>query len=255
MEIVIKSSVEDIASEAYELIAGELARKPDLAMGLATGRTPLGLYRLLRESRLDFAGVRFYGLDEFVGLGPNHPASFHRFLREHLLDALGVPPENVRFLRGDAADLASECESFEQTIKAQGGIDIQILGVGRNGHISFNDPGSSLGGRTRVRVLEERAVLDYSKLFKSKDEIPRYSLSMGLGTIMEARRILMLAYGREKAEILKKMAEGPVSAEVPGSILQMHPRVTLIVDEDAASLLTRREHWKAVYQHRGVTGF
>lgn len=254
MEIIIKASPEEIASEGYEIVAGEVTRKPAFCLGLATGRTPVGLYRLMRESRLDFSRARFFGLDEFVGLGPDHPASFHRYFREHLLDPLGVPPEHVRFLRGDAPDLASECESYEQAIRSEGGIDLQILGVGRDGHMAFNTPGSSLGSRTRVKTLEESSLENYLKLFKSKDKAPRFALTMGLGTILETRRALILAFGREKADIVRRIVEGPVTAEVPGSVLQFHPRATLVLDEAAASLLVRRDYWKWVYQNKARVG-
>ncbi len=253
MEVVIKADPEEVASEAYETIASALAKKPDLALGLATGRTPQRLYRLLRESRLSFAAARFFNLDEFVGLGPSHRASFWRFLHEHLIDALRLPDANVRFLRGDAPDLAAECEAYEEAIRARGGIDLQILGVGRNGHVAFNEPGSSLGSRTRVKTLEATSRQDYAPMFVDEAP-PSFSLTMGIGTIMESRRVLLLATGVEKAQVVQRMIEGPVMAEVPGSALQFHPRATAIVDEAAASMLARRDYWKWVYANKWRVG-
>lgn len=253
MEVVIKADPEEVGSEAYETIAAALTKKPDLALGLATGRTPQRLYRLLRESRLDFSRARFFNLDEFVGLGPTHKASFWRFLHEHLLDGLRAMPANVRLLRGDAHDLAQECEAYEEAIRTRGGIDVQILGAGRNGHLAFNEPGSSLGSRTRVKTLEESSRKDYEPMFAG-EAVPRFSLTMGIGTIMEARRLLLLATGAEKAEIVQRMVEGPVTAEVPGSALQFHPHATVLVDEAAASMLSRRDYWKWIYANKWRVG-
>jgi glucosamine-6-phosphate deaminase len=254
MEIIIRANAEEVAAEAYELIAAALAEKPTLVMGLSTGRSPLRLYHLLRESRLDFSGASFFNLDEFVGLSGDHPASFHRFLHDHLLRGLNVPRERVRCLRGDAPNLPAECVAYEEVIRGRGGIDLQLLGVGGNGHIAFNEPGSSLGSRTRIKTLEEKTIADYAPMFRAPERVPRFSLTMGIGTILESRRVLVLATGEEKAEIVHRMTEGPVTAEVPGSALQFHPRTTLIVDEAAARRLARGDYWKWVYQNKWRVG-
>ncbi|MBI2931117.1 MAG: glucosamine-6-phosphate deaminase [Planctomycetes bacterium] len=254
MDIIIRANPEDVAAEAYEFVAAALTRKPDLTIGLATGRTPLGLYRLMRESRLDFSTARFFNLDEFAGLGQDHPASFHRYLAEQLLRWINVRSDHVRLLRGDSKDFRIECGGYEQAIRSCGGIDVQILGVGRNGHIGFNEPGSSLGSRTRIKTLEAQSIQEYASLFKSPDQVPRFCLTMGVGTIMEAKSVLLLATGREKADIVQRMIEGPVTAEVPGTALQFHPHGTVVLDEEAAQKLARREYWKWVYQNEWRVG-
>ncbi len=254
MEVIIKANAEEVAAEAYEIVEAALRAAPSLSLGLATGRTPLGLYLLMRESRLDFSAARFFNLDEFVGLGPEHPASFHRFLHENLLGGLNAQRRNVRLLRGSAEDLPEECRLHEEAIRAAGGIDVQVLGVGRNGHIAFNEPGSSLGSRTRVKTLEAQSASDYASMFASPGEVPRFSLTMGVGTIMEARRLLVLATGPMKADIVRRMIEGPVTAEVPGSALQFHPRATIVLDEEASVQLARRAYWKWVYQNKWRVG-
>ncbi len=251
MEIIIKRDAEEVAAEAYEIIAAELARRPAGAIGLATGRSPSGLYRLLRESRIDFSQVRFFNVDEFAGIGAEHPASFARYLHEVLLGRINARPERIRLMRGDAPDVAVECDAYEEAIHTAGGIDVQILGLGRNGHIGFNEPGSSLGSRTRLEALEAGSIADSKAIFGPDAEPPRFAITMGVGTLMEARRVLMLAMGAEKADVVCRMLEGPITAEVPASALQMHRRPTVLLDEAAASKLERREYWKKAYVRRG----
>ncbi|MDE2293533.1 MAG: glucosamine-6-phosphate deaminase [Elusimicrobia bacterium] len=248
MEVIIQPDAASAARVAFESVRRLYARRPDPVVGLATGKTPLGLYALMRGSGLDFSRTRFFNLDELVGLPAEHPKSFRRFLKENLLDGLGVPAGNVRLLRGDAADLEREAEDYEAALKAAGGIDLQVLGLGRNGHIGFNEPGSSLGSRTRPKTLDRETLADYGP------GTPRFSITMGIGTILEARELLMLATGEAKAEAVRRIAEGPLTSETPGSALQLHPRARLIVDEAAAARLARADYWRWVWENKWQVG-
>ncbi|MBI3298670.1 MAG: glucosamine-6-phosphate deaminase [Elusimicrobia bacterium] len=248
MEVIIRPDEGAVAEAALDVIGRLLASKRGPVMGLATGRTPLKLYAAMRASGLDFSAARFFNLDELVGLGPEHPDSFRRFLRANLLDGLGAAEGAARFLDGAAPDLEREAAEYEAAIRAAGGIDLQILGLGRNGHIGFNEPGSSLGSRTRPKALDKETLADYGP------DTPRFSVTMGIGTILEARALLMLATGEGKAEAVRRVAEGPLSSETPGSALQLHPRVYLIVDEAAASRLARAEYWRWVWENKWRVG-
>jgi glucosamine-6-phosphate deaminase len=248
MEIIIEPDAGALADRAAQIVFGELARKPDLVLGLATGKTPIGLYQRLRTKPEAFAHVRFFNLDEFFGLAPSDPNSFNRFFYEHLLNHVKFNPKNVHLFRGDVKDLEEEAQATEDRIKVVGGIDLQILGIGRNGHIGFNEPGSSLGSRTRPKTLEPDTVEHYG------GKIPNLAITMGVGTIMEARRCLMLAAGADKADIVQRMVEGPIMAEVPATALQMHPRAAAILDDPAASKLKRREYYKWVFANKWRVG-
>lgn len=251
MEIVIQPDYDRLCDAAAAMVFEELARKPDLVLGLATGRTPLGLYERLVRRPEAFARAYFFNLDEFYGLPPAHPESFHAYLRRHLIDRVRHDPARVNLLRGDVADLDQAARDYEDRIRAVGGIDLQILGIGRNGHIGFNEPGSSLGSRTRAKTLEPGTLAEYAKWGQ---DLPRFAMTMGVGTILEARRLLLLASGEGKAEIIQRMVEGPVAAEVPASALQFHPRAAVVLDEAAASRLKRREYYKWVWANKYRVG-
>jgi glucosamine-6-phosphate deaminase len=251
MEIVIRPDYAGLCGEAARIVLAEAARKPDLVLGLATGRTPLGVYENLKGAGGALARARFFNLDEFHGLGASHPDSFHRSLRRHLLDHVAHDSSRVRFLRGDAPDLEAEAGAYEEAIRAAGGIDLQILGVGRNGHIGFNEPGSSLASRTRPKTLEPETLADTLQGLDTAAPPSRFAITMGIGTILEARRLLLLASGEGKAEIVRKVVEGPVTAEVPASMVQFHPRATVVLDEAAAALLKRRDYYRWVYENKG----
>ncbi len=248
MEVIIRPDADAAADTAFDFVRRALEKKPALTLGLATGKTPLGLYRRLRAAKLDVSKARFFNLDELVGAGAAHPQGFARFLRENLLDGLGVKTTRVRLLRGDAPDLEREAEDYEAAIRAAGGIDLQILGLGRNGHIGFNEPGSSLGSRTRPKTLDRETLEDYGP------GTPRFSVTMGIGTILEARALLMLATGDAKAEAVRRIVEGPVTSETPGSALQLHPRAHLVVDEPAAARLARADYWRWVWANKWRVG-
>ena len=248
MEVIIRPDADGAAETALDFIRRLFERKADPVLGLATGKTPLKLYGRMRASGLDFSGCHFFNLDELVGLPEGDSKSFNRFLRENLLDGLGIREDRVRLLRGDAKDLEREAADYEASLKEAGGIDLQILGLGRNGHIGFNEPGSSLGSRTRPKTLDRETLADYGP------GTPRFSITMGIGTILEARTLLMIATGEAKAEAVRRIAEGPLTSETPGSALQLHPRAHLVVDEAAASRLARADYWRWVWENKWRVG-
>ncbi|MEK0447434.1 MAG: Glucosamine-6-phosphate deaminase [Verrucomicrobiota bacterium] len=254
MEVIIESDRGSADRLAARMIAQLIRRKPEAVLGLATGSTPLGLYRELvrlhREEALDFSAVTTFNLDEYVGLGPQHPASYHRFMQENLFEQLNVRPELVHIPDGLAADVPAFCEEYEARIKAAGGIDFQILGIGSDGHIGFNEPISSLTSRTRIKTLTPRTRSDNARFFASAEEVPHHVITMGIGTIMEAREVLLLGYGQGKADAVASAVEGPVSAQVPASILQFHPQARVLVDGEAASKLQRGDYYRYVYEHK-----
>lgn len=242
MLVIIKEDYEAVSAEAARLVVDRLLRKPNLVLGLATGSTPIGLYRELirrcNDDGLDFTKITTFNLDEYVGLPPDHPQSYHRFMREQLFDQVNLDPRHVHIPNGMAHDIEAHCDWYEEQIHRVGGIDLQVLGIGANGHIAFNEPGSSLGSRTRVKTLTHKTREDNARFFGSKEDVPRYAITMGIGTIMEARELLMLVTGESKAEALRASAEGPLTAMVPASMIQMHRKAYVIADRAAASLLS-----------------
>lgn len=254
MEVIITKDYDEMSKVAAKIVASEMRKKAEkgmvLKLGLATGSTPIGLYRELirmhKAEGLDFSTVITFNLDEYIGLAPDHPQSYHYFMWENLFKHVNINPKNVHIPDGLAKDLETHCEQYEQAIKDAGGIDLQILGLGRDGHIGFNEPGSSLASRTRIKTLAEETIIDNSRFFKSMEEVPRYAITMGVGTILEAKKIILLANGRHKAEALAKMVEGPVTAEITASALQLHPHTIVICDEEAAVNLRRRAYYMHV---------
>jgi len=242
MLVIIKEDYEAVSAEAARLVVERLLRKPNMVLGLATGSTPVGMYRELirrcREDGLDFTKVTTFNLDEYVGLPPDHEQSYHRFMREQLFDHMTIDPRYVHIPNGMAMDIEAHCGWYEDQIERAGGIDLQVLGIGANGHIAFNEPGSSLGSRTRVKTLTQQTREDNARFFASMEEVPRHAITMGIGTIMEARELLMLVTGEAKADALKAACEGPLTAMVPASMIQMHRKAYVIVDRAAASKLT-----------------
>ncbi len=216
-----------------------MVAKPSVVLGLPTGRTPLGLYRELRERRLDWSQVRTFNLDEFAGLEPSNPNSYRAFMQAELFDHVSIDPANIGFLNGAAPDLKDECRRYEDAIEAAGGIDLQILGIGANGHIGFNEPAGGLCAHTHVAELE-RASREANAQWFGGDwtNVPGRALSMGMATILNARRIVLIATGAEKADAVHGMIEGLITTRLPASLLQVHPRVTVIVDRAAARRLS-----------------
>ncbi|MDZ7373021.1 MAG: glucosamine-6-phosphate deaminase [candidate division KSB1 bacterium] len=242
MLVIVTEDYEEMSKEAARRVAALIRKKPNCVLGLATGGTPLGLYRELirmhREEGLDFSKVTTFNLDEYVGLPPEHPQSYHHFMWENFFRHINIDRRYVYIPHGMADDIEEHCRWYEEMIQKAGGIDLQILGIGANGHIAFNEPGSSLGSRTRIKTLTEQTRRDNARFFGSIDQVPKYAITMGIGTIMEARQILLLASGKSKAHAIKITVEGPITAMVPATIVQMHPKATIIVDKEAASELT-----------------
>lgn len=241
IEFSIKKSYDKFSKRAAEIIADAIRNKPNLVLGLATGSTPIGCYRELvrmhRGEGLDFSRVVTFNLDEYIGLPPTHPQSYRYFMNENLFNHVNIKIENTHVPNGLSDDLQRTCKDFEEAIKSSGGIDLQLLGIGSNGHIAFNEPGSPFDSRTRVVKVSEQTIKDNAQFFKSIDEVPRQAISMGTGTIMEARKIILLASGAGKADAVAKSVNGPVTEEVPASILQTHPNCIFVIDETAASKL------------------
>lgn len=248
MEVIILDSDRQVAEMAAAIVAKQVKEKPDSVLGLATGSTMVEVYAGLCRAALDFSAVRTFNLDEYVGLAPTHPSSYHSFMREHLFEKVNLKPENCRVPDGLASDIPGHCAAYEQAIVAAGGIDIQLLGIGEDGHIAFNEPGSSLASRTRIKVLTPITRASNARHFPPGEEVPLHVLTMGVGTILEARRCLLLAWGEKKAAAVKAMVEGPVTAMCPSSALQLHPVVTVILDRPAAESLSLKDYFRRVYE-------
>lgn len=254
MEVIIKADYDEMSKEAAQIVAGLVRRKPTCVLGLATGSTPIGLYkelvRMHSEEGLDFSKVTTFNLDEYVGLSPTHDQSYHYFMYENLFKFINVPPGNVYVPNGMAENIDAFCEYYEEEIDRVGGIDLQVLGIGRDGHIAFNEPGSSLGSRTRLKTLTKETIEDNARFFERKEDVPRYAITMGVGTIMEARVCLLLCNGEKKAETIQKAIEGPVTHMITASALQMHREAIVVLDEAAASKLELRDYYRWVYENK-----
>ena len=250
MEIIIQPTPEAATEIAARLVARLLKEKPDAVLGLATGSTPLLLYRSLVEMRLDWSRVRTFNLDEYLGLAPDHPQSYHHFMWENQFRHVNVRPENVHIPDGLAQDVPGFCADYEARIRAVGGIDLQLLGIGSDGHIGFNEPSSSLASRTRIKTLTQRTRADNARFFASAEEVPSHVITMGIGTIMEARTNLLLAFGDKKAQAVAEAAEGPITAMNPASVLQLHPDARVCLDEAAATQLKRAEYYRWVFANK-----
>jgi glucosamine-6-phosphate deaminase len=258
MEVIIQPDASTASVLAARRVAALVRRKPDAVLGLATGSSPLALYaeliRLHRLEGLDFSQVTTFNLDEYVGLRPSHPSSYNHFMAENLFRHINVNPERIFIPSGqvEGPDIEEYCARYEAEIRRAGGIDLQILGIGGDGHIGFNEPGSSLASRTRIKTLTERTRADNAAFFSPPDEVPFHVITMGVGTIMEAREICLLGFGAGKAGALAGAVEGPVTASLPASILQMHPVVKVFTDEAAASRLARMEYYRWVFAQKPV---
>lgn len=241
MLLLIKKNYKQMSIEAAKQVSSLIKIKPDAVIGFATGSSPLGLYqelvRMHKEEGLDFSKVISFNLDEYIGLPPSHPESYHYFMWQNLFKYININPSNVHIPMGMVENVEMFCNWYEEKIISFGGIDLQILGIGSNGHIAFNEPGSSLGSRTRIKTLGEKTRLDNSRFFNNLDQVPKYAITMGVGTILESKRLLLLANGLNKAEAIKATVEGPITAMIPATIVQLHRYTTIIVDKDAASKL------------------
>ena len=228
---------EDIGPAAAELVLAVLGARQNPVIGVATGSSPSPLYDALAASSADFTRAAWFALDEYVGLPPGHPESYEEVLRREIIEPLGLDPRTVHLPDPHREDLQAACDDYERRIAEAGGIDLQILGIGRNGHLAFNEPGGALDSRTRVEVLTEDTRRANQRFFDSLDSVPTHCLTQGLGTIREARQLLLIAQGEDKAQALRAALKGPVSPECPASVLQLHGRVTVLADAAAASLL------------------
>ncbi len=241
IEVSIKKGYDELSKRAAEIIADAIRNKPNVVLGLATGSTPVGCYRELirmhKEEGLDFSKVVTFNLDEYMGLPPTHSQSYRHFMNENLFNHINIKIENTHVPNGLSNDFQKTCREFEEAIKKSGGIDLQLLGIGNNGHIAFNEPGSPFNSRTRVVNISEQTIKDNARFFKSVDEVPRQAISMGIGTIMEAGKIVLSASGGGKADAVAKSINGPITEAVPASILQTHPNCTFVIDDAAASEL------------------
>jgi glucosamine-6-phosphate deaminase len=257
MEIIVVPTAEDVAARAAAIVTEELgsamagdARATSATLGLATGSSPLGLYRELaqarRSGRLDLTRVHGFALDEYVGLPAGHPQSYREVLTREVCDPLGLDPANLHVPDGSGGtldELAAAATAYDDSIRELGGIDVQILGIGSNGHIGFNEPGSSLSSRTRVKRLSDRTRLDNARFFAHPDDVPTHCVTQGLGTILEARALLLVATGPGKAAAVAAAVEGPLTASCPASVLQWHAKAAVVVDEAAATGLRNREYY------------
>jgi glucosamine-6-phosphate deaminase len=254
VEVVIVAGPE----EAGELVGGAIvalvSRKPGAVLGLATGASPLAIYRDLASrhaaGRLSLAGARAFLLDEYVDLPPGHPESYRSFIARELEAHVDFAPDAICGPDVHADDLLAACDAYESAIRESGGVDLQLLGIGTDGHIGFNEPASSLASRTRIKTLTDQTRRDNARFFASLDEVPRHVVTQGVGTILEARHLVLLAFGPTKAAAVAAAVEGPVTAMVPASALQLHPHATVVVDGAAASQLRLASYYRETWAHK-----
>ncbi|WP_394552883.1 glucosamine-6-phosphate deaminase [Agromyces sp. MMS24-JH15] len=247
-EVVIVRDQDEAGELAATAMLAPVRASADAVLGFATGSTPLTTYRAMArriaEEGLDVSRVRGFALDEYVGLPAGHPEGYRAVITREVVEPLGLAPDLVRVPDGDLANVGTAATDYEAAIAEAGGVDVQILGIGRTGHIAFNEPGSSLASRTRVKTLTEQTRIDNARFFDSLDQVPMHCITQGIGTILEARHLVLLAFGEGKAEALSAAVEGPVSAGNPGSAIQLHPHTTVIVDEAAASRLEHAAYYR-----------
>jgi len=255
MEVIIVRDAKEGSRLGAAVVARLVREKPVAVLGLATGSTPLALYgelaRLHRDEGLDFSRVTTFNLDDYLGLPHEHPASVHRFMNEHLFAHVDLTAERIHMPDNDPERVPAAGAAYERAIADAGGLDLQILGLGVDGHIGFNEPGSSLGSRTRIKTLAPATLKANAYLFGGDPaQVPAHVITMGIRTILESRACLMLAFGAKKADAVAHMVEGPLTAMLPASALQLHPSVKVIVDEDAAIRLARADYYRFVYEHK-----
>jgi glucosamine-6-phosphate deaminase len=256
MEIIITPNYKEMSKTSAAIIAQEVKRKHDLVLGLATGDTPIGTYeelaRLHKEEGLDFSKVTTFNLDEYLGLAPLHKNSYNYFMWENLFNHINISQHRVFVPQGNTDDPELFSEWYENKIKEKGGIDLQVLGIGRDGHIGFNEPGSSFASRTRVKGLFEQTIKDNARFFEKEEDVPRFAITMGIGTIMEARKVLLIANGKGKADVCKEFIEGPVTSQITATSLQLHSYVMVVLDEEAASKLERKKYYNWIRDNKHV---
>ena len=241
LKVIRTRDYDDMSRKAANVISAQVILKPDSVLGLATGSTPLGIYRTLigwyQKGDLDFAKVRSVNLDEYRGLPREHDQSYYYFMNENFFKHINIDREQTHLPNGMNMDAEGECARYHQVIESMGGVDLQLLGIGNNGHIGFNEPAEDFAERVHCVELTESTIKANARFFASEADVPRYAYTMGIGEIMSAKRVLIVASGKAKAPILRELIHGPVTPHVPASILKFHPDATLIADEDALSLV------------------
>lgn len=254
MEVVIKATKQEASLLGARIIAKQIREKENSILGLATGSSPLELYneliRIHKEEGLSFSKVSTFNLDEYVGLDPSHKSSYHSEMFENLFSKIDIQMSRTHLPNGCANDIPAMCKEYDEKIASSGGIDIQLLGIGNDGHIAFNEPGSSLSSRTRIKTLTQETIEANKVNFSDIDSMPTHVVTMGLGTIMEAKETILIAFGKNKAKAVRDMIEGPVSSFCPASILQFHQKAIILLDEEASSELSRKEFFKEVYANK-----
>ena len=245
MRIIVEQDYHTLSKKAALMVASQITLKHDSNLGLATGSTPLGMYdkliEMYREGEIDFSEIKSFNLDEYCGLEADNPNSYHYYMNQNFFNDINIKKENIHIPEGNAENLKKECINYEANIKKARGIDLQILGIGSNGHIGFNEPAENLNVATEIVNLTEETIKANSRYFESKDEVPKKAISMGMATILKAERIILMASGETKAEAIKKTVSGKISTQVPASLLQTHPQITILLDREAASLINKEE--------------
>lgn len=254
MEVIIKDNYEEMCAAAAKAAAKVLNTKPNAVLGLSTGNTHRGLYQELvkmhKDGLLDFSQVTTFNLDEYVGLGRDHPQSNRYFMHEHLFKFVNIPPQNTYFPLGTTDNYEAYCRWYEQRIKECGGIDLQILGIGTEGQIGANEAGSSMGSRTRIKTLSKRRLSEFAVQFDPDEELPSFAITMGVGTILDAKRIIVIAHGEAKADAVAAAVEGPITSMVTASALQLHRDAVVFLDRHAASKLRLADYYLWVQEKR-----
>lgn len=250
MQIVILKDAAQVAEYGANIFIEQIKNKANSVIGLATGSTPVALYQELiqknQQNETSFAGVISFNLDEYLGLKGNHPQSYRHFMDKQLFNHIDIDLNNTHVPPGDAKNPLTACNEYEEKIKQAGGIDVQLLGIGRNGHIGFNEPSSGLTSRTRVKTLTQATIDDNARFFTEDEYQPHLSITMGIGTILDSKKVVLLATGEGKADAIKDMVEGPLAAMCPASALQLHRDAVIVIDEAAASKLSDTEFYKHI---------
>ena len=243
MKIVMTKDYAEMCRLASRIFAAQITLKPDSVLGLATGSTPVGMYKELvqmyNENRVDFSQVKTVNLDEYAGLSGDHDQSYRYFMNTNLFDHINIDKKNTNVPNGKADDLDAECERYEKVVADMGGVDIQLLGIGNNGHIAFNEPCAEFPEKTHPVDLTQNTIEANARFFESIDDVPKRAITMGIGTIMKAKKIVLLANGAKKAQTIYDTVYGPITPNVPASVLRLHPDVTIFVDEEAGALLKK----------------
>jgi glucosamine-6-phosphate deaminase len=254
MEVVIRPDAAAVDTFGADIFERMIVAKPDAVLGLATGSSPLGVYheliRRCRASKLSFKGTTAFLLDEYIGLPSGHPASYRVFIEQYFTGLVDIDPSRVNVPDGAADDIAAACEEYERLIRGAGGVDLQLLGIGADGHVGFNEPTSSLASRTRVKTLTAQTRSDNARFFDHPDEVPHHVVTQGIGTILDARHLLLIAVGAGKADAIARAVEGPLTSMCPASAIQLHPYVTVVVDEAAASQLTLADYYRDTFARK-----